>query len=114
MIRTDQKSAPKHLRSATREFWESIVADYELQEQHIRILTCACEALDRATQARLAIEKAGPFFTNRHGEVKPHPGLAVERDNRALFSRLVRELNLDAEQPVEAYSRPPAIAGRYK
>jgi phage terminase small subunit len=114
MIGNNHQSAPKHLRKAIQKFWCRVVQDYELQEHHIRILTCACEALDRATEARLAVQKAGAFFTNRHGAIKPHPGLAVERDNRALFSRLIRELALDSEMPTEAYSRPPKIAGRYK
>jgi phage terminase small subunit len=114
MIRNDKQSAPKHLRATTREFWESIFSNYELQPQHLHILTCACEALDRATEARLAIRKDGAFFENRHHEIKPHPGLAVERDNRALFSRLIRELALDPDMPTEEYSRPPQISGRYK
>jgi len=114
MIGNNQESVPKHLRKATAEFWQSVVRDYELQEHHVKILTAACESLDRATEARLAVDKQGAFFTNRHGEIKPHPGLAVERDSRALFSRLVRELSLDSELPTEAYSRAPKIVGRYK
>jgi phage terminase small subunit len=114
MIGNDQQSVPKHLQKASREFFVRVLQDYELQEHHIKILICACEALDRANEARVAVTKAGPFFTNRHGEIKPHPGLAVERDNRALFSRLIRELSLDAEMPTEAYSRPPKIAGSYR
>ena len=103
------KMAPKHLRKPTKEFWLNVVRDFALEEHHVKLLTAACEAWDRAIQAREAVETAGMFFTNRHSEIKPHPGLAVERDNRALFARLLRELNLDVETPSEAYSRPPAL-----
>jgi|SRR5690349_17978313 phage terminase small subunit len=103
------KTAPKHLRKPTKEFWLSVVRDFALEEHHIKLLTAACEAWDRAIQAREAVEAAGMFFTNRHHEIKPHPGLAVERDNRALFARLLRELNLDVETPAEEYSRVPRL-----
>ena len=112
MIGNNQESVPKHLRKATAEFWQSVVRDYELQEHHVKILTAACESLDRATEARLAVDKQGAFFTNRHGEIKPHPGLAVERDNRGLFARLIRELNLTTDNPTEGYTRPPRIGGK--
>jgi phage terminase small subunit len=114
LSRNESQSTPQHLRKETRKFFERIVADYEMSPHHLELLRLACEALDRATEARLAVEKAGAFFKNRHGEVKPHPGLAVERDNRALFGRLLRELNLDSEAPAEAYSRPSRIPGRYR
>jgi P27 family predicted phage terminase small subunit len=103
--------APKHLRKETKVFWSSVVRDFQMEHHHIHVLTAACEAWDRVTQSREAITKAGAFFTNRHGEIKPHPGLAVERDNRALFARLIRELNLDVDSPAEPYSRPPRLGG---
>jgi P27 family predicted phage terminase small subunit len=101
--------APKHLRRATKQFWEGVLRDFALEEHHIRLLTAACEAWDRAVQAREAVERDGMFLKNRHGELKSHPGLLIERDARSLFSRLLRELNLDVDAPTEAYSRPPAL-----
>jgi hypothetical protein len=44
---------------------------------------------------------------------KLHPAWALERDSKILFSRLLRELNLDIDTPAEDHSRPPAIQGRY-
>src|SRR6266571_2198743 len=104
--------APKHLRSDTKAFWVSTVRNYELEEHHLKLLTGACEAWDRATEAREAITTAGAYFTNRHGEVKGHPALSVERDCRSLFARLIRELTLTADSPTESYSRPPRIGGK--
>ena len=101
--------APKHLRADTKIFWLSTARDYELEPHHLKLLTAACEAWDRAIEAREAIQTAGAYFTNRHGELKPHPGLSVERDSRSLFARLIRELSLTVDDPIEAYARLPRI-----
>ena len=50
--------APRHLKPATRRWWLSVVADWHLEEHHIRLLTLAGEAWDRCAEAReqLALE----------------------------------------------------------
>jgi len=101
--------APTHLRASTRKWWTSIADRYELEPQHYNILTLAAEALDRCEEAREAIAKVGPYFKTKSGNIKPHPALAVERDNRVVFARLVRELNLNVDEPSDA--RPPRIGG---
>jgi len=100
-----QPRPPRHLQAATRKWWASVVRDYVLADHHILLLTAAAESLDRAAMAREAVLKDGAFFIDRHGSRKPHPGLMVERDNRALFSKLLRELDLDTEPA------PPAPRG---
>jgi len=72
------------------------------------LLTLACEAWDRGEQARVMIKKHGLTFQNRYGEIKMRPEVAVERDCRIAFARLVRELHLDSE-PAEDGGRPPAL-----
>jgi hypothetical protein len=37
-------SAPKYLKPATRNLFAQVVADYELDEHHLRLLTLAGEA----------------------------------------------------------------------
>lgn len=90
------KRAPEHLRVSTRAWWRAVVASYELEEHHRRILTLAGEAHDRCAEAREAIAEHGPYFMDRFEQPKAHPALAVERDSRLAFARLLRELNLDA------------------
>lgn len=102
------KRAPMHLRPTTRRWWSNVVRTWTLDDHHLHLLTAAASALDRAEEAREIIAAEGPYFTNRHGERKPHPALAVERDSRTLFARLLRELDLDVEQAAES-SRPPAL-----
>jgi phage terminase small subunit len=85
------------------------VADYQLEEHHLRLLTLAAEAWDRAQMARATILEHGAFFHDRHGSPRPHPALAVERDSRIAFARLVRELDLDGEPLPDP--RPPRRRG---
>ena len=98
--------APKHLRAATRKWFESVLADYELEPHHVRLLQLAAESWDRCQQAREAIKKHGMTFENKYGETKIRPEAVVEKDSRIAFARLVRELNL-TEEPDQP--RPPAL-----
>ena len=91
--------APKHLRLATRRWWESVLADFDLEDHHVRLLTRAAEAWDRGEQAREAIAEHGLTFTDRFGSPRARPEVAVERDSRIGFARLLRELALDVDSP---------------
>ena len=101
---------PPHLAPATQAWWNSVMQDYELEEHHLRLLQLAGEAWDRAQQARAAIETSGLTFQNRFGDPVLRPEVAVERDSRIAFARLVRELDLDVESPSEVrVGRPPGL-----
>jgi len=96
---------PKHLGKHGRDFWRGVLSDYDFTDTHeFSILTEASGCLDRIAEARAEIANAGSYFTERWGQPKQHPAHSVERDNRTLFARLVRELNLDITPPE---TRPP-------
>ncbi len=97
---------PQHLKPATRRWWSSVVRDYELEPHHTRILQLAGEAWDRCEQARKAIDEHGLTFIDRFGCPRTRPEAAVERDSRIAFARLIRELDLDVEPPVETKRAP--------
>ena len=97
---------PKHLKKATRKWFESVMSHYELEEHHIRLLTLACEAWERAQEARVMLKKRGMVYIDRFNAPKARPEVAIERDASILFARLVRELELDFE--TSAGMRPPA------
>ena len=88
---------PAHLAAATKRWWRSVVAEYQLEEHHIRLLTLACEAWDRAQAARALVAAEGLVVLDRFGQPKAHPAVAIERDARIGFARLVREIDLDGE-----------------
>jgi phage terminase small subunit len=71
--------------------------NWRLEEHHSRLLTMACEAWDRACQAREILAKDGILLGGRQGGARPHPAVAIERDARIAFARLVAQLNLDGE-----------------
>lgn len=96
---TTPTKAPRHLSAAGRKLYLSITADYQLEAHHLAILTKALEALGRADQAREEIATGPLLVTSRLGEQRPHPLLAVERDARAQFGTLMKQLGLDIEGP---------------
>jgi P27 family predicted phage terminase small subunit len=89
---------PSHLSQSTRNWWRSCVKSYEL-EDHYRLLQLAGESWDRCQQARATIDREGPTFTDDRGNKRVHPAVAIERDSRIAFARLLRELDLDVEPP---------------
>lgn len=102
--------APEHLQATTAAWWLTTIDEYALEEHHVKLLTLAAEAWDRTQQAREALAEFGLTFTDRFGQPRSRPEVAIERDNRLAFARLIRELALDVDEP-EA-SRPPAIVGK--
>jgi phage terminase small subunit len=101
-------SPPAHLLPATAKWFRAVLKDFDLEPHHVRLLTLAGEAWDRGQQAREVIEKDGMTFADRFGQPKPRPEIAIERDSRIGFARLLRELALDIDGPGE--SRPPRTA----
>lgn len=93
---------PGHLRPATRKWFTAVLADFDLDPHHVRLLTLAAEAWDRCQSAREIIDADGMTFHDRFGQPKARPEIAIERDSRIGFARLIRELGLDVEPPPEA------------
>ena len=105
-----QPKPPKHLQGGTAGWWRSVVEDYELEQHHVRLLTLAAEAWDRGQQAREALAEQGTTYTDRFGQPRARPEVAIERDASVAFARLLRELALDVSEPADG-SRPPCIQG---
>ncbi len=112
MTGRSKRRPPAHFSARAKKWWAKILRDYVLEDHHIALLRLACENLDRAEAAREEIAKNGLVYIDRFNAPKPNPAVVIARDAAVTFSRLVRELNLDAGDLPEA-PRPPAIAGRY-
>lgn len=100
---------PTHLSTESRRWYAEILKDFDLESHHKKLLQAAAECWDRAGEARRAIAKDGLTHRDRHGNLRPHPAVTIERDNKTLFARLLRELALDVSEPESP--RPPAIHG---
>jgi phage terminase small subunit len=99
---------PPHLAAPTKTWWKSVVEDYDLEPHHLRLLQLAAEAWDRCEQARDALAANGLTYLDRFEAPHARPEVAIERDNRTAFARLIRELDLDVDPPAER-SRPPGL-----
>jgi phage terminase small subunit len=99
---------PTHLQPTTRDWFAQVVADYDLEPHHLKLLTLAGESWDRGCEAREALAKHGLTFLDRWGAPRGRPEIGVERDSRIAFARLCRELDLD-ENTAPVAPRPPAI-----
>ena len=105
----DLPQPPDHLSADAAAWWREVLRDYSLEPHHVRLLQLACEAWDRARQAQAELTAHGALtFRVERGTIRAHPAVAMERDARTAFARLVRELDLDTGPPAEA-RRPPAI-----
>jgi P27 family predicted phage terminase small subunit len=92
---------PGHLQAETRRWWSHHVSEYHMEPHHVRLLTLAAESWDRCQEARAALAKHGITYKDRFDQPKARPEVAIERDSRIAFARLVRELNLDLSAPEE-------------
>lgn len=100
---------PSHLSAEAAAWWGKVAADYMLESHHWKLVQAACEAWDRCQQAREVLADQGLVFVDKHGQPRAHPAVAIERDARIAFARVLRELQLDVDAPAEA--RPPRPAG---
>ncbi len=100
---------PEHLREETKRWWRSVTRSFELEEHHIRLLTLAGgEVWDRGVQAREVLDREGLTYEDRFGQPCSRPEVAIDRDSRIVFAKLVRELDWDSTvTPLS--SRPPAL-----
>ena len=101
--------APSHLAETTKTWWQSVVKGYELEPHHLRLLQLAGEAWDRSQAAREIIAAEGVTFRDDRGNPRAHPAVAIERDSRIAFARLLRELDLDVEPPADNRFSPPGL-----
>jgi P27 family predicted phage terminase small subunit len=101
---------PKHLCPRGRELWQSLVSEYQIDDAAaLELLRRACEASDRADQALEQLERDGLTVTNRFGEVRAHPAVAIERDARNAQRQLLRELRLTEPVPADDQARLPRL-----
>ena len=108
-VRPKKSPPPTHLRAETKRWWAAVVNDWGLEPHHVRLLTLASEAWDRCQQARKLLATHGLTYDDRFGAPRARPEVAIERDSRLAFARLLRELDLDIDPPTNVTARPPML-----
>jgi P27 family predicted phage terminase small subunit len=97
----DTLKPPEHLSAAAAEWWRAVTRAYALEPHHAKLLQAAAESWDRAQEAREAIAEHGLVVEGRYGQPVANPAAVIEKEARALFARLVAQLDLDSN-PEEA------------
>ena len=88
-------AAPVHLSTRSQELWRSLVPRRARSPERIALLTTGLEALDRSDAARTAIEQQGMVtVTESTKAIHINPLVKVEREGRALFSKIWAQLGL--------------------
>jgi phage terminase small subunit len=108
---TPSKAAPppKGYTPAARALWVKVVEGWDIDPAALTILNVAGECLMRKDAAKAIVDKEGLTLTDRFGQARAHPMLAVERDARDGLLRALRQLGLDLEP---LHDRPGRPGGR--
>ena len=102
-------AAPATLTPEASSLWRELVAEYDFDDRVGRmLLEEGLIAWDRARSAAALIARDGAVLVGRDGAMRRHPAVGIERDSRAQFVRIMRELGVNLE-PVGGTGRP---AGR--
>lgn len=97
---------PGYLKQETQQWIEKVLSEFEFETHKKPLLIQAGETWDRIKNAREVIAKDGAFYMDATGKPRKHPALDAERNDRIVFARLIRELNLTDEAPD---TRPPTL-----
>jgi P27 family predicted phage terminase small subunit len=100
---------PPHLSDESARWWRAVTADFFLEAHHEKLLRLACEAWDRAQEARRILNDEGLVVRNDRGNPISHPAVRIEEHARAAFMKAVKALELDT---VPESRVPHAARGR--
>ena len=107
--------APKHLQGPARKWFQAMLKSYEGFESEpaaVTLLTGAAEQLQRVSEYRAAIAKAGGVIVqDRFGSDKEHPAAGGERAAWNSHRLLCRELGIEPAKSDETV-RLPRVVGR--
>lgn len=106
--------APKSLGKKGRAFYNAVCKQFIFEDAHARELLRQCaQCLDVIGDCEKELSQAESLVVlDRFSQSKPHPLLSVLRDQKALFTRICRELQLDSEVMQE--SKPPRLGKYYQ
>jgi hypothetical protein len=92
---TRPKRPPKDGLTPTSRAWlKAVNATHETDASALQLLLLAAHALDQTNAARAVIDREGATYLDRFGAPRTRPEVAVERDSRLAFLRILRQLGL--------------------
>ncbi len=94
-------AAPENLSEESKVIWSKLI-DRCKSAGRQALLQNALECLDRANEAKEIVQKEGMTqITESTKAIHLHPLLKVEKDNRALFAKIIGQLSLDWSQLID-------------
>jgi hypothetical protein len=97
---------PDGLSGHSEGLWRTLVAGRELSPVQLELLRQALTSLDRADAAAHEIAHDGATVPTRFDGIKAHPAVGIEATHRALFAKLMAQVNIDGV--VKQIGRPGA------
>lgn len=100
--------APTHLSKEAQKWFRKLCDEYAIDDEAgLLILQTSLEAFDRMRRAQVEISERGEVFSDRFGQIKANPAVAMERDARSQMLAALKQLNLDLEPLRDGPGRPP-------
>lgn len=88
-------STPDFKSERAQAFHAATLADYDLEIDHMELLTQICRTIDRIEELSTLLDEHGPTTLTAHGEIKASPLLTAERQASETLSKLLRVLDLE-------------------
>lgn len=92
---------PEHIQDSGRKWLKTVLAEYEFTNSEMNLLFVAASCMDRLWEVREKIASEGLTVLDRFGQMKAHPLLSAERDNRLVLSRLCNQLKIVTSEGVK-------------
>jgi len=92
---------PEHIKDSGRKWLKTVLAEYEFTGSELNLLFVAASCIDRLQEIREQIASEGLTVPDRFGQMKAHPLLSAERDNRLVLSRLCNQLKIVTSEGVK-------------
>src|SRR5262245_56014300 len=107
------KPAPQHLSKEGKTFWNRILRRYDMEEHELRVLQAAIESWERMQAAREQLGREGLTIAGREGGMRAHPCIGIERDAKASFAQLIKQLKLNEDDAPKQMGRPTESQSKY-
>lgn len=106
--------APSGLGKRGRRFWREVANGYELRPDELVLLETACRCIDLVADLEAGMADQPLTVKGSMGQVREHPLLSEQRQQRALLNRTLAQLDLpDAGEGVEMNQHRTAAQSRW-
>ncbi|MEX5259582.1 P27 family phage terminase small subunit [Kocuria sp. CPCC 205263] len=99
-----QPRTPRNLGSKGRRIWDTVTAEFEIEEHNIPLLEIACRTADKVQALEKEIENHGYTIASPQG-LRANPALAEQRAHIKQLATILATLNLPSLEDPDEQSR---------